>query len=58
MQKVFLGTTTIKQPLKDITTREMIIMATLTISIVLLGLYPQPVFDMVKAVVIPGVSSR
>lgn len=51
MQKVFLGPTVADHPLKDFSTREMIIMAVLTISIVLLGLFPQPVIDMAKTVV-------
>src|SRR5688500_20186925 len=48
VQKVFLGPTKVEQPLKDFNAREVVIMAALSISIVLLGLYPQPVMDMVK----------
>jgi NADH-quinone oxidoreductase subunit M len=51
MQKVFLGQTTSTIPLKDFSIREGIIMAALSISIVALGLYPQPVMDVVKTVV-------
>jgi NADH-quinone oxidoreductase subunit M len=51
MQKVFLGPTVAEYPLKDFSTREMIIMAALTISIVLLGIYPQPVIDTVRTAV-------
>jgi NADH-quinone oxidoreductase subunit M len=49
MQKVFLGPATVTpMPQKDLTARELIIMAALCISIVVLGLYPQPVMDLVK----------
>lgn len=52
MQKVFLGPATGTGPApRDLTARETLIMATLCISIVLLGLYPQPVMDMVKTTV-------
>jgi NADH-quinone oxidoreductase subunit M len=51
MQKVFLGPVAPEHPLRDLSGREMIIMAALTVSIVLLGLYPQPVMDMVQATV-------
>jgi NADH-quinone oxidoreductase subunit M len=51
VQKVFLGPTVVEKPLKDFSARELIIMAALSISIVLLGLYPQPVIDMVKNIV-------
>jgi len=47
MQKVFLGPVTNDEKLSDITAREMIILATLSIAIVLLGLYPQMVMDLV-----------
>ncbi len=50
MQKVFLG-----QPaagsFKDLNGRELFIMAALTISIVALGLYPQPVIDTVEPLI-------
>lgn len=48
MQKVFLGQPTATAPLKDFSARELIVMAALSISIVALGLYPQPVMDTVK----------
>lgn len=48
MQKVFLGPVVAAHPLSDLSTRERIIMAALTISIVVLGLYPQPVMDTVS----------
>lgn len=51
VQKVFLGPTIVEKPLKDFSAREVIIMAALSISIVLLGLYPQPVMDMVENIV-------
>jgi NADH-quinone oxidoreductase subunit M len=47
VQKVFLGQpTTIT--LKDLSSREMLIMGALSISIILVGLFPQPVMDTVK----------
>jgi len=49
MQKVFLGQPAATGgPLKDFSARELIVMAALSISIVALGLYPQPVMDTVK----------
>lgn len=51
MQRVFLGPLAINQPLKDLSAREMTVMVVLVISIVLLGIYPQPVLDLVKPVV-------
>ncbi|MDI3320968.1 complex I subunit 4 family protein [Pinibacter soli] len=48
MQKVFLGPTTSGDKLTDITARELIILATLSIAIVLLGLYPQTVMDLLS----------
>ena len=48
MQKVFLGSVTVTAPVKDMNAREYIMMAALTIGIVVLGLFPQPVMDMVK----------
>jgi NADH-quinone oxidoreductase subunit M len=51
VQKVFLGTPATQYPMKDLSAREFIIMAALSISIVLLGLYPQPVMDTVKDMV-------
>ena len=51
VQKVFLGPATTEKTFNDFSAREVIIMAALSISIVLLGLYPQPVMDMVRQVV-------
>ena len=51
MQKVFLGPAVVAQPVHDFSAREFIIMSALTISIVALGLYPQPVMNMVQDVV-------
>lgn len=51
MQKVFLGPLTVQQAVRDLSVREIVIMSVLTISIVLLGLYPQPVIDMAKTMV-------
>ena len=48
MQKVFLGPAIGTTALKDFNARELVTMAALSISIVALGLYPQPVMDMVK----------
>jgi NADH-quinone oxidoreductase subunit M len=52
MQKVFLGQMqTVTEPPKDLSVREWVIMSALTAAIVFLGLYPQPVIDMVSGVV-------
>ncbi len=51
VQKGFLGPVVVTQPAKDFSAREFIIMAALSISIVVLGLYPQPIIDMVQNVV-------
>ncbi len=52
MQKVFLGQLqTVTQPPADLSAREWVIVAALTVAIVFLGLYPQPVIDMVSGVV-------
>jgi NADH-quinone oxidoreductase subunit M len=51
VQKVFLGRTAVAEPLKDLSIREGLIMAVMSVSIVALGFYPQPVIDMVKVVV-------
>jgi NADH-quinone oxidoreductase subunit M len=48
MQKVFMGQPAATEPIKDISTRELVIMAALSISIVALGLFPQPVIDTVQ----------
>ena len=51
MQKIFLGPPAVSMSQKDLSARELIIMAALGISIVVLGLYPQPAIDMVKATI-------
>ncbi|HRQ51225.1 MAG TPA: NADH-quinone oxidoreductase subunit M, partial [Agriterribacter sp.] len=51
MQKVFLGPATVTAPLRDLNAREYTMMAALTISIIVLGLFPQPVLDMVKSII-------
>ena len=51
MQKVFLGPATTTVPLKDLNVREWVMMSALTIGIIVLGLFPQPVIDMVNGVV-------
>ncbi len=48
-QKVFLGQRLSNTRVKDMSGRETLIMAALTIAIILLGLYPQPVINMVRA---------
>jgi NADH-quinone oxidoreductase subunit M len=49
MQKVFFGQIqTITDPPADISAREWIIMASLTAAIVFLGLFPQPVFNIIQ----------
>lgn len=50
VQKVFLGPVTVNIPMKDLSARELTLMAALSISIVVLGLYPQPVINMIKIV--------
>ncbi|SFD21904.1 NADH dehydrogenase subunit M [Chitinophaga sp. CF118] len=48
MQQVFMGQPATTTTVKDISARELIIMVALSISIVALGLYPQPVMDTVQ----------
>jgi NADH-quinone oxidoreductase subunit M len=57
MQKVFLGPQLADQVVQDFSARERIVMGILTASIVLLGLFPQPVMDMTKAMVMHLVSN-
>lgn len=47
-QKVFLGTRQPSVAPQDLSTRELVILSALSISIVALGLYPQPVLNMIK----------
>jgi NADH-quinone oxidoreductase subunit M len=51
MEKVFLGPKLNDDPVTDLDGREKLMMALFTIAIVFLGLYPQPVMDMVKKMV-------
>jgi NADH-quinone oxidoreductase subunit M len=58
MQRVFLGPLTVEKPLRDLSVREMMVMGVLVVSIVFLGIYPQPVFDLVKPVVMQLVQEQ
>ena len=58
MQKVFFGPTVEGHRLMDLSGRELVILASLSIAIVLLGLFPQPVFDTTKNVVIQTVGTE
>jgi NADH-quinone oxidoreductase subunit M len=58
MQKVFLGPTNLQTAITDLSGREILIMSVLTISIVLLGIYPQPVIDMTKTMAMDVVRAR
>ncbi|MDO6429073.1 NADH-quinone oxidoreductase subunit M [Flavitalea sp. BT771] len=49
VRKVFLGPADL--PLKDLSVRELLILAAMSIGIIALGLYPQPVIDMVRTTV-------
>lgn len=51
MQRVFLGPLAVETPLRDLNARELATMVALVVSIVLLGIYPQPVLDLVKPTV-------
>ncbi|RYY19246.1 MAG: hypothetical protein EOO04_22430 [Chitinophagaceae bacterium] len=48
VRKVFLGPKNTDIPVKDLNGRELFIMVAMSISILALGLYPQPILDMVK----------
>ncbi|MNY68803.1 NADH:ubiquinone oxidoreductase subunit M [compost metagenome] len=49
MQKVFFGPTHTPAPSTyDLSMREKLIMGLLTVAIVVLGLFPQPVIDLLK----------
>lgn len=50
MQKVFQGMPTPGRGLKDLDAREVTVMVLMMIGLVWLGLYPQPVFDLVNPV--------
>ena len=51
IQRVFLGPMQLSSDVKDINAREFVVLISLSIAIVILGLYPQPVLDSVKEVV-------
>ena len=51
LQKVFLGEPTAAGHFRDLNAREWIVMAAFTVSIIVLGLYPQPVLQTVKGVI-------
>lgn len=52
VQKIFLGPEKGAGHIPDFSLREMVIMASLTVSIVWLGLYPQPVIDTAKPAIV------
>jgi NADH-quinone oxidoreductase subunit M len=58
MQQVFLGPLAVETPLRDLSAREMAMMFVLVVSIVLLGIYPQPVLDLIKPVVVQLVEEQ
>lgn len=51
MQKIFLGPVVPASPVSDFSWREVSIMAVLSLSIIWLGLYPQPVINTAKSMV-------
>ncbi|NQX42563.1 NADH-quinone oxidoreductase subunit M [Pedobacter steynii] len=51
VQKVFFGPPEKVGPVPDFSWREMLIMATLTLSIIWLGVYPQPVINTVRPMI-------
>lgn len=56
MQRVFFGPLAVNTPTRDLDAREMGMMALLAVAIVLLGIYPQPVLDLVKPTVMQVVN--
>ena len=52
VQKVFLGPSKITFPIKDFSWREIVIMGLLSLSTIGLGLYPQPIINTAKPMVI------
>ncbi|MEX0942311.1 MAG: NADH-quinone oxidoreductase subunit M [Pseudomonadales bacterium] len=50
MQKVFQGAPTAGRALNDLDTREVLVMVLMMLGLVGLGMYPQPVFDLVDPV--------
>lgn len=51
MQKVFFGPVEQEHPVKDLNLRELSVLSLLTISIIWLGIFPQPVLNTVKLTV-------
>jgi NADH-quinone oxidoreductase subunit M len=51
VQKTFLGPPSTPHALKDLSSREWLTLSALSISIIALGLFPQPVIDLVRPVV-------
>ena len=51
VQKVFLGPSERSDQVRDFSFREIVVMAALTLSIIWLGLYPQPVINTVKPMI-------
>ncbi len=51
MQKVFLGKPTSDKAVSDLSLREKIILIPLVVSIIWLGLFPQPIFNTVKQII-------
>ncbi|KIC93498.1 complex I subunit 4 family protein [Flavihumibacter solisilvae] len=51
VQKVFLGPPSVENITFDLDARELVVLGALSVSIVLLGLFPQPVFDMITNVI-------
>lgn len=51
MQSVFFGPAQPSSNVKDVNAREYIVLISLSVAIVILGMYPQPVLDSVKEVV-------
>ena len=51
LQKVFLGEPATTGHFRDLNAREWIVMAAFTVSIIALGLYPQPVMNTVKGII-------
>lgn len=59
IHKVFLGQMpSLTEPTRDLSAREWVTVAALTVAIIILGLYPQPVIDMVSGVVTGIASNR
>jgi len=48
VQRIFFGPREVKHSFSDLNLREMLIMGSLTVAIVWLGLYPQPVIETIK----------